>query len=55
MCCIMRQCFSVGTLYGSWLGLTTLAQGWDVTVTLADSYVYALQDDLFFLWGYAFH
>jgi hypothetical protein len=29
--CIMRQCFGVGTSYGSWLGLTTLAWGWDVT------------------------
>jgi hypothetical protein len=29
--CIMHQCFGVGTSYGSWLGLTTLAQGWDVT------------------------
>jgi hypothetical protein len=24
--CIMRQCFGVGTSYGSWLGLTTLLQ-----------------------------
>jgi hypothetical protein len=31
MCCIMRQCFYVDTLYVSWLGLTTLALGWDVT------------------------
>jgi hypothetical protein len=29
--CIMRECFSVGTSYGSWLGLTTLALGWYVT------------------------
>jgi hypothetical protein len=29
--CIMRQCFGVGTSYGSWLGLTTIAYGWDVT------------------------
>jgi hypothetical protein len=28
--CIMRQCFGVGT-YGSWLGLTIPALGWDVT------------------------
>jgi hypothetical protein len=27
----MRQHFGVGTSYGSWLGLTTLAYGWDVT------------------------
>jgi hypothetical protein len=33
--CIMRQCFGVGTSYGSWLGLTIPAQGWDVTVELA--------------------
>jgi hypothetical protein len=25
--CIMRQCFSVGTSYGSWLGLTILLRG----------------------------
>jgi hypothetical protein len=25
--CIMRQCFGVGTSYGSWLGLTTLLRG----------------------------
>jgi hypothetical protein len=25
--CIMRQCFGVGTSYGCWLGLTTLAWG----------------------------
>jgi hypothetical protein len=31
MCCIMRQCFVVGTSYGFWLGLTIPAQGWDVT------------------------
>jgi hypothetical protein len=31
MYCIMRQCFGVDTSYGSWLGLTTLAYGWDVT------------------------
>jgi hypothetical protein len=31
MCCIMRQCFSVDNSYGSWLALTILAQGWDVT------------------------
>jgi hypothetical protein len=29
--CIMRQCFCVGTSYGSWLGLTIPAYGWDVT------------------------
>jgi hypothetical protein len=29
--CIMLQCFDVGTSYESWLGLTTLALGWDVT------------------------
>jgi hypothetical protein len=34
MCCIMHQHFGVGTSYGSWLGLTTLAEGWDVTVPL---------------------
>jgi hypothetical protein len=28
---IMRQCFGVDTSYGSWLGLTTIASGWDVT------------------------
>jgi hypothetical protein len=27
MCCIMRQCFGVGTSYGSWLGLTIPARG----------------------------
>jgi hypothetical protein len=31
--CIIRQCFDVGTSYGSWLGPTIPAQGWDVTVT----------------------
>jgi hypothetical protein len=31
MCCIMCQCFGVGTSYGSWLGLTTHVSGWDVT------------------------
>jgi hypothetical protein len=30
--CIMRQCFGVGTSYGSWLRLTIPAYGWDVTV-----------------------
>jgi hypothetical protein len=29
--CIMRQCFGIGTSYGSWLGLTIPAWGWDVT------------------------
>jgi hypothetical protein len=29
--CIMRQCFGVDTAYGSWLGLTIPAYGWDVT------------------------
>jgi hypothetical protein len=33
--CIMHQCFDVGTLYGSWLGLTIPAQRWDVTVKLS--------------------
>jgi hypothetical protein len=28
---IMRQCFGVGTSYGSGLGLTIPALGWDVT------------------------
>jgi hypothetical protein len=28
--CIMRQCFSVDTSYGSWLGLILSAWGWDV-------------------------
>jgi hypothetical protein len=30
--CIMRQCFGIGTSYGSWLGLTIPAYGWDVTL-----------------------
>jgi hypothetical protein len=29
--CIMRQCFGVGTSYGSWLGLTIPAWGCNVT------------------------
>jgi hypothetical protein len=29
--CIMCQCFGVGTSYGSWLGLTIPAYGWDAT------------------------
>jgi hypothetical protein len=36
MCCIMRQCFGVGTSYGSWLGLTTPAKGRDVTADPQD-------------------
>jgi hypothetical protein len=31
MCCIMRQCFGADKSYGSWLGLTIHAQGWDIT------------------------
>jgi hypothetical protein len=31
MYCIMHQCFGVDTSYGFWLGLTTLASGWNVT------------------------
>jgi hypothetical protein len=31
MCYIIRQCFGVDNLYGSWLELTFLAEGWDVT------------------------
>jgi hypothetical protein len=34
--CIMRQYFGVGTSYGSWLGLTTPAYGWDVTAGIRD-------------------
>jgi hypothetical protein len=30
----MCQCFGVGTSYGSWLGLTIPAYGWDVTGSL---------------------
>jgi hypothetical protein len=30
--CIMCQCFGVGISYGSWLGLTIPAYGWDVTL-----------------------
>jgi hypothetical protein len=32
--CIMHQCFGVGTSYGSWLGLTIPALGWDVTINM---------------------
>jgi hypothetical protein len=35
--CIMRQCFGVDTSYGSWLGLTILAYGWDVTPVVVET------------------
>jgi hypothetical protein len=38
MCCIMRQCFDVDNLYRFWLGLTILAQGWDVTMANKELY-----------------
>jgi hypothetical protein len=41
MCCIMRQCFGVGSSYGSWLGLTTLASGWDVTIHTKDKHKFS--------------
>jgi hypothetical protein len=37
--CIMRQCFGVGTSYGSWLGLAILALGWDATLVVGFIYI----------------
>jgi hypothetical protein len=38
--CIMRQCFDVGTSYGSSLGLTIPAYGWDVTQNICEHMIF---------------